>query len=352
MKKIIGLFIMVACLFFETIHAQDIHFSQFYENAILRNPALTGIFSGDYKAGVNYRNQWSNISVPFQTGLASVESRVAVNDVGDYVSFGVTATYDHAGSINFNSFQVYPALNYNKALEDEHQSYISAGFTAGYVQRSVDVNKMKFASQYQNGQYDPNNATRENINNPRMSYLDVGAGISLNSSLGENNRMNYYLGAAAYHINKPKAAFNPSESFVRLNTKWNGNLGLNYAIDYQLGFTFHANYSKQGSYSETIMGGLISWRKYNALEQQLFAIYGGVFYRFKDAVIPTIKLDYQQYAITVSYDINSSQLKTASNGMGGFEISIFTRGVLTKGPWAVDKNQCPRFEQMMNPSID
>ena len=27
-------------------NAQDIHFSQFYENAILRNPALTGIFSG------------------------------------------------------------------------------------------------------------------------------------------------------------------------------------------------------------------------------------------------------------------------------------------------------------------
>src|SRR5690606_9027923 len=96
----------------------------------------------------------------------------------------------------------------------------------------------------------------------------------------------------------------------------------------------------------------ISWRKFNALEQQLFAIYGGLFYRFKDAVIPTIKLDYQQYAITVSYDINSSQLKTASNGMGGFEISLFTRGVLTKGPWAVDKNQCPRFEQMMNPSIE
>src|ERR1044071_1270168 len=120
--------------------AQDIHFSQFYENAMIRNPALTGIFSGDYKAGVNYRQQWSNISVPFTTVLASAESRILVNrDVGDYLSYGVAMSYDKAGSINFQSMQVYPAINFNKAIEDNHNSYLSAGFTAGYIQRSVDL---------------------------------------------------------------------------------------------------------------------------------------------------------------------------------------------------------------------
>src|SRR5579883_2000020 len=101
------------------INAQDIHFSQFYEIAILRNPALTGIFSGDYKAGVNYRTQWSNIATPFQTALASAESRLRVN-TNDYLSYGISATYDRAGTINFNSLQVYPAINYNKYLEGRH----------------------------------------------------------------------------------------------------------------------------------------------------------------------------------------------------------------------------------------
>src|SRR5690606_4184041 len=129
MKKIVRIMLLVvnSALIGKVSQAQDIHFSQFYENAILRNPALTGIFSGDYKAGINYRNQWSSISVPFQTGLASVESRIAVSEI-DFLSFGVTATYDHAGSINFNSLQVYPAINYNKSLEDDRQSYLSAGF--------------------------------------------------------------------------------------------------------------------------------------------------------------------------------------------------------------------------------
>ncbi|MEO6832110.1 MAG: type IX secretion system membrane protein PorP/SprF, partial [Chitinophagaceae bacterium] len=85
-------------------NAQDIHFSQFYENAILRNPALTGIFSGDYKVGVNYRTQWGNISNPFQTTIVSAEGRILVNrEQADYLSYGLCVSYDHAGSINFNS---------------------------------------------------------------------------------------------------------------------------------------------------------------------------------------------------------------------------------------------------------
>src|SRR5690242_12887659 len=87
------LFLMQAALFHPgKAGAQDIHFSQFYENALLRNPALTGIFTGDYKAGVNYRSQWGNISYPFQTVLASVEMKMPIKrDVKDYFSFGLTA---------------------------------------------------------------------------------------------------------------------------------------------------------------------------------------------------------------------------------------------------------------------
>src|ERR1043165_5349552 len=97
-------------------NGQDIHFSQFYENASLRNPALTGIFSGDYKAGVNYRTQWSSVSVPFQTVLASAETRLGLSsgEANDYLSFGLTTTYDKAGSISFNSFSVMPVIAYNK----------------------------------------------------------------------------------------------------------------------------------------------------------------------------------------------------------------------------------------------
>src|ERR1700722_6691147 len=78
---------------------QDLHFSQFYENSILRNPGLTGIFSGDYKVGLDYRSQWSSIATPYNTVAVSAETRILVNrEIGDYISFGLAATYDKAGT--------------------------------------------------------------------------------------------------------------------------------------------------------------------------------------------------------------------------------------------------------------
>ena len=64
--------------------AQDIHFSQFYENEIFHNPGLTGVFSGEYKYGVDYRSQWGSVATPFNTTMVSGETRVLVNrEAGD-----------------------------------------------------------------------------------------------------------------------------------------------------------------------------------------------------------------------------------------------------------------------------
>src|SRR5688572_23512921 len=117
--------------------AQDIHFSQFYETSILRNPSLIGIFPKDYKISALYRNQWSSISKPFQTALVSAEARVGINqDVSDFISFGVLGYYDKAGSIDMQTATLYPAVNYNKVLKEETNTFLSVGFTGGYVQRS------------------------------------------------------------------------------------------------------------------------------------------------------------------------------------------------------------------------
>jgi hypothetical protein len=48
----------------------------------------------------------------------------------------------------------------------------------------------------------------------------------------------------------------------------------------------------------------------------------GVFYRNKDAVISSFLFEFSHYAIGISYDSNISNLKTASQGRGGIEISL------------------------------
>ncbi len=326
---------------------QDIHFSQFYENAILRNPALTGIFTGDYKAGINFRNQWGSLSTPFITVLGSAESRVRLNkDAGDYLSFGVTATYDKAGAIDFTSMQVYPAINLNKCLEDAHQSYLSVGFAGGYIQRSFDPMKAQVANQWQNGAYNPNASTGETLEFKKIQHYDLSAGVSFNSSMGSRRPLNYYFGVAAYHLAKPKESFDPNESFVRLSTRWTGNLGVQGALTDKFGITVHINYQYQQPYQELIGGALVSWRSYDPNTHTNFTLYAGCFYRVGDAIIPQLKLDYKAYSITASYDVNNSGLKGASEGVGGFEFSLYVRGMFKHNKDVTDQVKCPRFENV------
>jgi len=327
--------------------AQDIHFSQFYENAGLRNPALTGIFSGDYKAGVNYRTQWGNAFAAYQTVLASGEYRHITNpETGDCVSFGLTATYDRAGSINMSSMQVMPAINYNKAIDDRHASYLSAGFAAGFHQRSVDASKMTFDNQYIGGAYVQGANTGETMGFDNIQHFDVSTGVSWNSSIGAENRINYYLGAAGFHLNRPKAAFNGSETFIRLQPRYTGQLGIRWGATEKVGITTHFNYNQQGPYRETIGGGLVSYDAYTDPNRPMstVTVYAGLFYRLKDAMIPTVKADWGVYSLTVSYDMTTSTLKPTTSGVGGWEMSLYVRGLVKR---EIDRTKCPRFEMLL-----
>lgn len=346
MKRFLGILLLLP--FVVNTQAQDIHFSQFYENSIMRNPALTGIFSGDYKVGTNYRTQWSNISVPFQTFLVSAETRVVTNRaIGDYLSFGVSAMYDKAGTISFNSLQVYPALNYNKTLEDRRNSYLSVGFAGGYIQRSVNFSKATYSSQYVNGSYSSDNISGENFSNNKIENYDVGAGISLNSSAGPNNIINYYLGFSAFHLNKPKHAFDKElNTLVVLPTKYTGNAGFSWRINSHFGLNVHADYSKQATYTEVLAGGLLSWQTSKESGTN-FKIYTGMFVRLKDAVIPTFKIDYDIYSLTFSYDVNTSSLKPATAGSGGYELSFYLKGRYKKSQQYGSNVNCPRFDHML-----
>src|SRR5450432_3924194 len=44
------------------VNSQDLHFSQFFEAPLLRNPALAGIFTGDYRIQGVYRDQWNSFT--------------------------------------------------------------------------------------------------------------------------------------------------------------------------------------------------------------------------------------------------------------------------------------------------
>lgn len=108
--------------------------------------------------------------------------------------------------------------------------------------------------------------------------------------------------------------------------------------------TLQADQSLQGTFSETIGGALYSYKLGGLIEDNpMYTVHAGAFLRWQDAVIPVLKLDRRPVSIAISYDINISPLKTASQGRGGFELSVSYIGFLDRENSSIDKVLCPRF---------
>ncbi len=322
--------------------AQDIHFSQFFETPLLRNPALAGIFTGDVRVQSVYRNQWNSVTTPYQTGSFNAEYKKPVGKGDDFITLGGQILYDRAGTIALQSTHILPALNYHKALSADKNSYLSLGFMGGWVQRSIDRSKVTTNSQYDGTGFNPGLSDGETFPRNSYSYLDASVGMSFNTQIGENEDDNIYIGAAYHHFNKAtKVSFygNPNYEMI---PKWVGSLGVRMNINEYGFFTLMADYSKQGTYQETLAGALYSW-KLDDIDDPKYILHGGAFLRWKDAVIPVAKLEFKPYSISVSYDANISQLKQASRGRGGFEIALSYQKSVDRENNRDNSVRCPKF---------
>jgi len=324
--------------------AQDLAFSQFYEKPLLRNPALAGVFDGDIRVKGIFRNQWQSVTVPYQTGALSAEVKFPVGNADDYLTIGVQTTYDVAGDIKLKRSQILPVINFHKSLNEDYDSYLSVAFMGGFVNSQFDVTKLKLDDQYIAGSFNSSNPTQQVFSKTGVSYWDAATGLTYSQGFGESG--SWYLGAALFHFNKPKVAFYTNNESTTLLNKWAFNAGVTTPTSDYNRLVFFADYTKQGGSSQFCGGALYGSdlvRQY-ADDEDKVSLYLGAFYRWKDAIVPIVKLDYYNTAIGLSYDVNVSKLKSASQLRGGFELSLTYRGRLNnRGGLAADKMRCVKF---------
>ncbi|MDQ6609575.1 MAG: type IX secretion system membrane protein PorP/SprF, partial [Bacteroidota bacterium] len=295
--------------------AQDIHFSQFFEAPLLRNPSLAGIFAGDIRVQAVYRDQWNSVTTAYKTASLNGEYKMPIGKGNDFVTAGIQLLQDRAGTISWVSTHILPAINYHKSLSNERTSYLSLGFMGGWVQSSFDRTKMITNSQY-DGLGDGENNLR-----PTYSYWDASVGMSYNAQLNSNPENNFYLGAAYHHFNKPKNSFYRDPS-IELTPKTDISAGIRFSVTEASYVTLQGNQSFQGQFQETMIGGLYGMKLGPDLEKPLYTLHGGAFIRVNDAIIPVVKIDYTPFSFSLSYDVNISKLKTSSYGRGGFELGV------------------------------
>ncbi|MFT3679764.1 MAG: PorP/SprF family type IX secretion system membrane protein [Ferruginibacter sp.] len=322
--------------------SQDIHFSQFYEAPLLRNPSLAGLFSGDIRIQGVYRNQWQSVTVPFQTTSLNGEFKLPVGKGEDFMTIGGQVLYDRAGTVSLTSTHLLPALNYHKSLSGEKNTYLSLGFMAGLVQRRIDRSKMTTNSQYDGGGYNGDLPDGETFTKTSYSYFDGTAGMSFNTQIGENPDNNFFVGVAYHHFNRPSNISFYGDSKATLTPKWVYSGGARVSTSESSYATFYADYITQGAYTEIIGGGLFT-KKLDDDVDPTYLFHAGGFLRWKDAFIPVAKLDARPLSISVSYDVNVSQLSAASRGRGGFELALSYQKFLDRNNSSKNAVRCPRF---------
>lgn len=329
--------IMLNLLLNKTMQAQDIHFSQFFEAPLLRNPSLAGIYTGDIRVQAVYRDQWSSVTNAYKTASLNGEYKMPIGKADDFVTVGMQMLYDRAGTIGWTSTHVLPALNYHKSLSNDRNSYLSLGFMGGLVQRRFDRSKMTTNSQY-DGLGDG-----ESFQTASYTYLDGSVGMSYNANLNDKPDNNFFIGAAYHHFNRPNNSFYRNAT-VELNPKWVYSGGIKFSVSEYAYLTLQADHSKQGAYAETVAGGMYGLRLGSDPDNPDYTIHAGAFLRWNDALIPVIKIDYSPFSVALSYDVNISKLKPSSYGRGGVELSVSYIGFLNRLERSTENSfLCPRF---------
>lgn len=335
----------ICCIFFllsgQFVFGQDLTFSQFYEQPLLRNPALAGVFTGDLRVSTVYRDQWASVTVPFRTEAMSVEYKMPMQGNNDVLTLGSQMTLDQAGDIQLKRTQFLPVVNYSKSLSDDKDAYLSIAFMGGPVYSQFDPTLIRTGDQYLGGSYNSINPTSQMFTNTGYNYWDLATGISFSSSYGENGR--FYIGAGYAHFNKPviHSVTGTVENF--LYPKLTFNVGVNSPVTDRNRIIAFADYFTQNGYRQLLGGILYGFDVQKFYNEDPYTIYFGSFLRWGDAFVPVVKMDFKHMSVGLSYDVNVSKLKTVSNYRGGFELTASYHGFLKIRNSTLDKLRCTRF---------
>jgi type IX secretion system PorP/SprF family membrane protein len=245
-----------------------------------------------------------------------------------------------SGILNDNYFAISSA--YHLALDENGYHSIGVGFQGSYANQSLDGTRLTFEDGLQlDGTW--LRSPTEAINSEYVSvhYFDVGLGALYNATTNGNN--NYYFGVSAYHLTHPKVSF-LGEDTINVPTRLTFHGGGFFPIAGSASTIYVSGLvNNQAGAREYVVGG--AWQiAASTDEANPVNFYAGLWGRFTnnttDAVIPYVGLDYSDFSLGITYDVNVSSLQTASQSRGGIEVSLIYIKKRGSGHHAIP---CPRF---------
>lgn len=355
MRKLLLLILSIGI--FTSTFAQDPHLSMFYSAPLQLNPALTGVFNGNYRVSALYRSQWGEVlrnesTSQFRTMAFSGDFRIPVGK--NAIGIGVAALNDKAAQSDYGTTRAGIAASYMQSLDRWSQHYIVLGLQGDIIHRTFNLTNLRFGTQWTGLEYDPEYGQQDpilSIANNNLLFFDVGAGL-LYFFKGRDEKFTAYLGYSMQHINEPSQSVTGSNT-VRLPIKNSIHAGVNIPILPQIHILPKFLVQFQGQSLETMLGTDLRF-VFDKFDPSGNAVRFGTMFRGvggltakntngynPESVVLMAGIDYIGIDLGVAYDINVSEQVVGTNSRGGFEVSLSYTGAWKKR--SRDATPCPKF---------
>ncbi len=348
MKKLAVLaFIIALNALTMPLSAQDFSFSQYFNFAPTANPANTGYYRQDYRAGIIHRRQWQQIGNPFLTSGVFADFNFKPDSFkgvpkegAPQLGLGLFFVNDQMGNGIYRANHIMASASFIKPFGEYYRNTIAFGVQAGFYQKGINPDGLYFEDQFSVFRR-PELATREQVINNSQNSFNLNAGV--NYSLMLSKKVNLTVGASGFNLLEPKENFLTGVTTTgtpKLDRRYLGTFSMQFQLSPKTFISPMAMYQRQAGASEITVGANFANQFNKATNKKGLANpdqivgYFGMFYRLQDAIIPYLGMRYKNITGGISYDVNVSGLSSAENGatptgrprVRTFEISLVYAG--------------------------
>jgi type IX secretion system PorP/SprF family membrane protein len=318
--------------------AQGMHFSQYYNAPLLLNPANAALLpEADYRVGVNYRQQWASVPVPYTTYSVFGDMQLMRNrNETNWLGLGAAIWQDQAGAGQLSLSRAEAFVAYHVQMGEFNM--ISLGASVASVQRKVDFTKLSFDKQWDGFKFDRTKSTGEPMEIRRTNYTDLSVG--LNYAFFPNENVYLKVGVGAAHVNQPKETFYNTQNTIGLRPTGNVDLLLRAGKAVIINPSIY--YTNQKDASELTYGSTVNLNVAGE-GRQASAIIVGAFHRWNEAIVGVIGYQWNSLRVTSSYDYTISRLQPYNSGRGAAEITLIYEGLYRPESGNRKIYNCPRF---------
>lgn len=333
-------------IFSGSAFSQDIHFTMWDMAPLTVNPAFTGAYSGSFRVGGIYRDQWRGLgNANFSTPSGMIDAPIIRGfRKNDWVGIGIMMYQDRAGTFRLGTSSQQLSAAYHLGLNKKATSTLTLGFQGGSVTRNFEIGPRAnlIVAPEENSEFG---------GDADKTYTDYKAGLLFKTEMGKKSDL--AIGFSVGHLTNPLyslPAVTPSDTMGQGSNPPNFQGGPHRR---PIMTQFHAQYNQKMTDKWTLSPQLLFQTQGNATEfsaqiwngfdlSEKYDFRAGLGYRVADTPDATLLLgvDYKENVrVTAAWDYNLGELA----GNNGFEIAAHYIIKIFKKPDIDPTILCPKL---------